>query len=149
MKNDSTSPEFHFCISIPVRFADCDALGHVNNAKYITYIEQVRVDYFEQVMGIYLTGPRANPKLSAILAEVSCTFKSPVHQGEIIVAKVRTSEMKRSSFIMEYEMADQKTNRLVAIGRTAVVIFNYEENKSVPIPDEIRKKIEEKEKRNF
>ena len=143
------SDDFHFSISIPVRFADCDVLGHVNNAKYITYMEQVRVDYFAQIMGIYLSGPLANPEVSAIIAEVTCAFKSPVHQGEIIVTKVRTSEMKRSSLIMEYKLVDQKTNRLVATGRSVTVAYNYKENKSIPIPNEIRKKIEKIEKRKF
>jgi acyl-CoA thioesterase FadM len=35
----------HFVHRLAVRFRDCDPMGHVNNAVYLTYLEQVMYDY--------------------------------------------------------------------------------------------------------
>ena len=37
-------------LSIQVRFSDIDAMGHVNNAVYLSYFELARVYYFEKIM---------------------------------------------------------------------------------------------------
>jgi hypothetical protein len=41
--------DYRYVLSMQVRFADLDVLGHLNNAKYVTYMEQVRVQYFIDV----------------------------------------------------------------------------------------------------
>ena len=43
---DLTGP-FRHSVEIVVRFADTDAMGHVNNAKYLTYFEIARVAYYD------------------------------------------------------------------------------------------------------
>jgi acyl-CoA thioester hydrolase len=80
---------------------------------------------------------------------VSCTFKSPAYLDETLRVKIRTSELKRSSFVMEYEMIEEKTSRLVATGKSVAVAYNYKEQKTIPIPDFMRQKFEEVEKRKF
>jgi len=132
---------------VHVRFADCDMFGHVNNACFFTYMEQARVEYFKRFPEINFLEKKETPALSIILAEISCTFKSPAAVDEVLQVKIRTSEVKRSSFLMEYEIAEEKTGRRVAEGRSAQVMFNYMENKSVPIPESIRKKFDEIERR--
>jgi acyl-CoA thioester hydrolase len=42
-------PSFRFYHSIEVRFSDLDAQGHVNNANYLTYIEQARIAYIQKL----------------------------------------------------------------------------------------------------
>ena len=42
---------FRFSFPVEVRFADLDALGHLNNAKYLTYAEQARILYVRQICG--------------------------------------------------------------------------------------------------
>ena len=36
---------------VEVRLSDTDAMGHVNNARYLTYVEIARVAYYEHVTG--------------------------------------------------------------------------------------------------
>ena len=45
-------PRFRYVRRIEVRFRDLDALGHVNHVVYLTYVEQVRTQYFQDVLGI-------------------------------------------------------------------------------------------------
>jgi acyl-CoA thioester hydrolase len=139
---------FPISTRVHVRFADCDMFGHVNNARFFTYLEQARVEYFKSFPEINFLGKRERPELSFILAEISCTFKSPAALDEFLLVKIRTSEVKRSSFIMEYEIVEEQTGRRVAEGRSAQVMFNYRENKTVPIPESLRKKFDEIEGRD-
>ena len=47
----SWMPAFKFSTQIEVRFRDLDALGHVNNAVYLTYFEIARLHYCKHLFG--------------------------------------------------------------------------------------------------
>lgn len=132
-----------------VRFGDCDMFGRLNNAKYITYIEQARVDYFKDFPGINFQAPQESVKHSMILAKVSCDYKSPAYMDEDIHVKIRTSKLGRSSFEMEYELVEEKTGRVIATALTVGVMYDYEAKKTCPIPEDFRKKFSEIEKKEF
>lgn len=121
-----------------IRFRDIDAMGHVNNAVYFSYMEQARFGYMRAVG---LLPDRLNETLF-ILAEAACQFKAPVPFGMSLVVKVRVSELRHSSFIMEYRIEEQGTQRLMALGRTVNVAYDYAAEKSMPIPPDWRAKIE-------
>ncbi len=140
---------FHRSTKICVRFGDCDMFGHLNNAKYITYMEQARVDYFRDFPGVNFKAPQESVRHSMILAKVICDYKSPAMMDEVIETKIRTSKLGKSSFEMEYQLAEETTGRIVATGLTVGVMFDYKSGKSVSIPEEFRKKFEEVEKRKF
>ncbi len=45
---------YHYASKIEVQFRDCDPLGHVNNAVYVTYFEIARVAYCRDALGFTL-----------------------------------------------------------------------------------------------
>lgn len=125
-------------IRIKVRFADIDCLGHVNNAKYFTYFEEARMAYFEKIPELdFRQLGKTNPK-SLILAEVTCQFKSAAILGETLVLSTGVTSVGRSSFVMGYEMAEEQSGRLVALGRSVQVYFDYETGKPLPLPEELK-----------
>lgn len=140
---------FYRSTKMKIRFGDCDMFGHLNNAKYITYMEQARVDYFRDFPGINFQAPQESVKHSMILAKVVCDYKSPAFMDEMIDVKIRTSKLGRSSFEMEYELSEEKTGRVIATGMTVGVMYNYEAKKACPIPEDFREKFSEIEKKNF
>ena len=131
---------------IPVRFSDLDALGHVNNAVYFTYMEEGRMEYFKQFPNMNFKGL---PKASFILADIACQFKSPAFLGETIGVKLRTTEIKNSSFIMEYRLEEKTSGRLVATGSSVQVYFDYQNKKSIPLTPELKKTFEKIEEKRF
>jgi acyl-CoA thioester hydrolase len=121
---------FRFSTTFDIRWRDLDALGHVNNAVYFTYLEQARIRYLHELKMI-----SNNPvDVGIILAEASCQFKSPLELGEQVTVYLRVSELRNSSFIIEYRMEGAE-GRLAATARSAQVCYDYEERRSVPIPD--------------
>jgi acyl-CoA thioester hydrolase len=135
------SDEFHFELPIEVRFRDVDAFGHVNNAVYFTYMEQARIGYM-RAAGL---APKSYEDTWFIIAEATCQFKAPSPFGASLVVKVRVPELRRSSFLMEYRIEERSTRRLIAMGRTVNVAYDYAAGKSRPIPPDWRAKIEQLE----
>jgi acyl-CoA thioester hydrolase len=117
-----------------VRWRDLDALGHVNNAVYLTYLEQARVHYFREV------GLGFDTDAGMILAEITCTYRSPLSLGEQVTVWMRVSEFRNSSFIVLYRM-EGADGREVATARSVQVCYDYATDRVVPIPDSWRRLI--------
>jgi acyl-CoA thioester hydrolase len=131
-----TDDAFRFSVTVDVRWRDLDALSHVNNAVYFTYLEQARVGYLQQ-LGLLPDTPWG---IGFILAEAHCRFKSPLTLSERVTIRIRVSELGRSSFIFEYRM-EGEDGRLAAEARTTQVCYDYEDRHTVSIPDEWRETI--------
>lgn len=121
-----------FLTEQPVIWRDLDALGHVNNAVYATYFETSRMKYLTVVS----SGETLLYQL--ILAELTITFKSPAFLGEILEVGVRATELRNSSFIMESQIQERESGRLVAFSRSVLVHYDYSQKRSVPIPAQWR-----------
>ena len=137
---DAAAP-FRFRIPLEVRFRDTDAMGHVNNAVYLTYFEQARAGYYRAVTGRSFEGIGENPE-SIILAHASVDFRSQAYFGERLVAECRATWVGRSSFGLAYRItaADDSPHgggRVVAEGETIQVTFDYATQRPVRIPDEL------------
>ena len=122
---------------LTVRFRDCDPLGHVNNAVYLTYFEMARVEFWQTVMQ-----PARPADWPFILAEATVTFRSPAKFGERLFVEVAVDSVGNRSWVFRYRMSDEATQREVATGRTVQVAYDYEAHQSMPIPDDIRRKLQ-------
>lgn len=127
---------FRFSTTLEVRWRDLDALGHVNNAVYLTYLEQARVHYLRE-LGLATGSP---DDIGMILAEVTCTYRAPLSLGEQVTIRVRVSELRNSSFIFEYRV-EGGDGRLAATARSVQVCYDYQAGHAVPIPDRWRSTI--------
>jgi acyl-CoA thioester hydrolase len=134
-------PDFRFSLQIEVRFRDCDPMGHVNNAVYLTYLEQARFAYWRE-----LTRGHHN-KPGMILARVECDYRKPAVVGQLLDVRMRTTRLGRTSFDCEYEILDSRDRHLIAQARSVHVVYDYSAGKGVPIPDEVRERIEDFEGR--
>jgi acyl-CoA thioester hydrolase len=110
-----------------VRFRDCDAMGHVNNAVYSTYLEEARIG----VLG----------GLSAfILARVEIDFRAELRMGEEVEVRTRCGRIGTKSFDLEHVISAGA--RMVAEARSVLVSYDYKRGTSVPIPDDLRARLE-------
>ncbi len=138
---------YRFTKRIEVQFRDCDPLGHVNNAVYITYLEVARFAYCKEALGF--TAELATGPLSFIMARVECNFRSQARLGDELDVRIRLADIGRSSFSFEYEIVQARDGRLVADGRSVQVMYDYQRQQSVPVPDEFRAIAERFEQRVF
>ena len=144
MSNTENDPGWNFCHTVEVRFADIDMFDHVNNAKYFTYIESARVAYYSNLTGI--KDPR---EFSMTLASAKVDFIKPVFFGQTLHVYTRIGRVGNSSWTLEHELRDAATGELMATGSTVNVYYDYETERSRPLPPEIVEKMERFEGRKL
>ena len=128
-------PRFRYSTPIAVRFRDCDPMGHVNNAVYLTYLEVARFAYWNDVGGGRWFGD-----VSFIVARVEIDYKASAVTGDTIHVHLGITKFGRTSFVFEYELVDQN-GRLIASAKTVQVMYDYAQNKAVPVLDDFRAEI--------
>ena len=129
---------------VEVRFADTDAMGHVNNAKYLTYVETARTKYIEEV----ILG-----ELSFIVADVRLAYRSPAHYGETLTVETRTSRVGRTSLGMDHRITAPDSAlakaRLIATCESVLVRYDYGSEAPVRISEAEIERIEAFEGRSL
>lgn len=135
-------PPYPFHITHEVTFRDLDAMGHVNHAVYLTYMETARTRYLMTLW--QLSQPQDMP---VILAEVSCTYHAPAHFGEHLTIGVAIVRFGRKSFDMVYDIRSKSDlgnhrGRSIATGRTVMVMYDYQNSHSIPVPAEFKAQVE-------
>ena len=130
---------FLYSHKVEVRFRDCDPLGHVNNAVYLTYLEQARLFYWKSLWGFGEARSLSSP--GVILARVEIDFRLPAHYGQTLEVRIELAAIGKTSFTYDYEILDEQA-RVVASARTVQVMYDYEAARPVPIPAEIRLKMQ-------
>jgi acyl-CoA thioester hydrolase len=122
---------FRYSYPIEVRYADLDALQHVNNAKYFTYMETARIHYCRDVLG--WNGQRDT--LAMIIAQATCQYKLPLIFGDEVTCFMRASRLGGKSFGFEYVMVRDSDGAVAAEGSTVQVAFDYSHQTSITVPD--------------
>ena len=115
-------------VKIQIRYADLDALGHVNNSNYLTYFEIARVHYFNELLGKDWDWRNKG----MILANSSLEFLKPLliqHEAEV---KISTLSVGTKSFELYYEISVDDV--VFCSGKSVIVAFNSVRNETIPIP---------------
>lgn len=124
---------YRFTYPVQVRFRDLDALGHVNNAVYLTYFEAARMAWWMHVNG------RADlSSMDMILARAEVDYRAPVGYGDELEVGVRCASVKRSSFVLEQALVERRSGRLVAQARKVLVHYDYAAGRSKPLTEDQR-----------
>ena len=134
-----------FTHRLQVRFRDCDAMGHVNNAVYLTYLEETRFHHW-QACGL-ANGAISSPAPAdaaageevpgVIVARVEIDYRRAAKHGDRLSISVGIAAIGRTSFTYEYEILDQ-SGALIATAKTVIVRFDYAAGQPVPISNELR-----------
>jgi acyl-CoA thioester hydrolase len=129
--------DFAHRVAIDVRFADTDAMGHVNNAVYLTYCEMARIRYWSDVTGEPLAAGHHGAE-SLILAEARITYRAQVFHTDVVTVETRATHIGRSSFLLEHRLTAREPGgepRLVAISESVMVRFDYTVGRAARLDD--------------
>lgn len=125
-------------MSIPVRWGDMDAAGHVNNTVYFRFAEEIRLCWFRD-MG--LTGQMGHGE-GPVIVNAAMTFLHQLHHPASVIVTMTGSNPGRSSFDTDYELTSTDDPGLVyARGSARCVWIDYAQGKSAPMPDRLRQAI--------
>jgi acyl-CoA thioester hydrolase len=121
-----------------VTYHDLDVLRHLNHAAYFPMMETLRCEYY-----LGLLGTRDPSRLDIIIAEAACRYLAPVEYGAELLGEVAPARpLGRTSFVLLYRFRDAGSGRPTAIGRTAIVTYDYAAGEKREIPEDRRRKLE-------
>ena len=127
-----------FKTTVTPSFGDIDGMKHVNNNRILEWFELGGLDiyrYFTPDLDLDFE----NWKL--IMVRKEADFVGQLRFGEDVEIRTYLLKIVNSSFTVGNEV--WQNNELKAKGKTVIVHFDYVTQKSVPIPDDVRNKLEE------
>ena len=129
---------YNFYQPIQIRYNDIDAQGHVNNAKYVTYIEFARFSYITEV-GLWDGGSFLD--LGLIVADIHVSYLAPIKLGQPIKVGVRVSRIGNKSLTFVYQVEDSNTGQKMATAETVMVSFDYKTQTTIAVSKKWRELI--------
>ncbi|PPU66136.1 thioesterase [Xanthomonas codiaei] len=121
-------------IPISVRWRDMDSMGHVNNAKYISYLEEARVRWMLGVQGVSMTD-----RIAPVVAATNVNYKQPLIWPNDITVELFVERLGTSSVTIGHRIFDQKDDsKLYSDGNVVVVWIDTQTGKSAALPDAVR-----------
>lgn len=139
--------------AVETRFSDTDAMGHVNNASYLTYVEIARLAYYEGVTGRPLPLWTHGAQEGMILAEIRIAYRNPAFYGETITVETRVDGIGRTSFSMVHRLTVPESRhgpaRLIAVADSVLVSYDYRDERPTSVPADWRAAMERFEGRSL
>ena len=133
--------DFKFHQDIRVRFADTDLQAIVFNANYLTYYDVAWTEYFRAVgfewKDLLALG------VDTVLARTTMEFKSPARFDEILEVHTRVSKVGTTSLTFEFAIYPQGEDRLIGSATSLYVCVDPKTLKSTPVPEHLRRRINE------
>lgn len=131
--------DYPVVVTLPVQWGEQDLYGHVNNAVYFRWYETARVAYAERVGFTQLLETHG---LGPILAAIQCNYRRQLKYPDQIQIGARVTRLGRSSFNMEHRLISLGQQEIVADGDSTIVCFNYAQQRSARLPEEMRRAVE-------
>lgn len=119
---------FRFVVRQEVSPRDLDGFGHVNNAVYLTYMENGRVAYLREVLGV-----RRLEDVRNVMASTTIEFRAPASFGDALEVGVRCEQIGNKSFGLRYAVV-REDGAEVAAATSVQVMFDFASQRSLPVP---------------
>jgi acyl-CoA thioester hydrolase len=123
-------------VAIPIRFADIDALGHVNNAVFLSYMEVARTAFWAERIGEVRV-----QEIDFVVARVEIDYRRPVLFNDTLSCDLWIEKLGRSSFTVGYRFVVGETP--VAEARSVQVFVDLSTGTPKPMPDSFRERVED------
>jgi acyl-CoA thioester hydrolase len=133
---------FPVVVQLPVVWGEMDSYRHVNNVVYFRYFESARLEYFRR-LGWFEYEEETG--IGPILASTQARFRKALTYPDTISVGARIIDLAGDRCTMEYLIVSETLQAVATEGQGTIVTFHYGQGKKVPVPDELRRRIEELE----
>lgn len=124
-------------LEIKVRVSETDALGHINNASYFTYLEDARIDFLEK-LGIYIKDESS----TFMLVSTKCDFISQGYFGQILQIKTEVRSIGTKSITLVSDIIEKASGIVIAKGEATIVYFDLVDEETREVPESIKIKLQ-------
>ena len=130
---------FKHSITFPVRFMDLDALNHVNNARYLNYLEEARIKYSKDILDTY----HSIEDLKVLVARVEIDYLFPIEFGSDVKVYTRVAKVGTKSFNFECVICSVTNGKEIPAAHSIVTLVSFDPKtgKSVEIDQVLKARI--------
>ncbi len=121
--------------TIKIRGFHCDLYQHVNNARYLEFLEEARWEYVASVPDL---AAMAEHGLGFVVAAVNIEYKRPVGLDDVVEIRSHMAGFEAKRAIMQQQVFNQKNGKMVADARVSFAVINLETGRAVPMAGEVR-----------
>lgn len=129
--------QFSFQTALHVRITDLNYGGHVGNDTILTLIHEARVRFLQAFGYTEL----AFAQTSLIMADAAIEFRSELFYGDELTAYVTAADFSRVGFELYYKLVKGAEQTVVAVAKTGMICYNYEQKKVTAVPEEARERL--------
>ena len=122
-----------FRVPMPVRWGDLDAFNHVNNARYLTFLEQARIEWFET-----LDEPWMDDQSAPVVASATLNFKRPIAYPAQVAVELFTDKLGTSSVVIGHRIV-AADGTVHCDGQVVAVWVDRQTGKPTPLPPGVRR----------
>lgn len=135
--------DYPIILTLPILWGNQDAFGHVNNVVYFRWCESARVAYLNDTG---LQDLMSKAKLGPILASIKCDYLRQLNFPDTVRIGARVTRIGNKSVSMEHAIYSDALQAVAAKADSVVVLFDYVQQKSCEIPNDVRQLIEQLER---
>ena len=131
--------DFPVVVAFPIQWGDQDALAHVNNVIYFRWWETGRVTYAKTV-GMFGGDDAdfARPRVGSVLAGMQCNFRKQLTWPDSVLVGSRIKRVGNSSLQIQHPLFSEKGDGLISAAVSTMVAFDFDQQKTIPVSDEIK-----------
>ena len=135
--------DIRFRCRLATRWVDEDVHGVLNNAVYLTLLEEARYAYFANL------GLLEGNRFPFLLRQTNVRFVHPGSGGRNVEVELATTSLGRRSLVQAYRIRDAKDAVVWCEAEAVLVVYDAYETRSVPMSDGFRAAVEAYEGRSL
>jgi acyl-CoA thioester hydrolase len=129
---------FPVIVEQAVIWGDMDSYQHVNNVVYFRYFENARLEYFRRLDWFAF---EKETGIGPILQATQARFRRALTYPDTIAIGARVLSMEEDRFTLEHLIVSHAQGLVVTEGQGTVVTYHYSQEKKVPVPEELKRRI--------
>lgn len=134
MRQPSLRPGELIRVPLSVRWRDLDAFNHVNNSKYLSYLEEARLRWMLTVPGMGL-----DEHVAPVVAASNLNYRRPIEWPGDVVIELFVERLGGSSLTIGHRIVDSRDGGVVYCdGHVVMVWIDRESGRSAPLPESVR-----------
>jgi thioesterase-3 len=125
-------------LEITVRSSHIDMFGHVNNARYVEFLEWDRVQMAED-QGVNLLAMAAQG-IGPAVVHLEVNYRKEASMGDILIIDSQPIEIKNNKVgVIKQNITNKKSGEIICDAVVTFVMIDLRQRKSVPMPDAMKK----------
>jgi len=126
--------KFIFKTEIPIRISDINYGGHLGNDAVLSVAHEARLRFLNHFDFTELDVDGAG----IIMIDAAVQYKSEGHYGDVLIVDVAVNDFTSIGCDIVYKMTNKETDKIVAIVKTGIVFYDYENKKVKPVPGKFK-----------